>query len=91
MWWFALGIVCCYSPLAWVKNIKKFAFAYIIGNAMIVFTAIVVCGYATKGLIKNGPLNQDSFQAVNTKNMWDMVGFSFYCFEGIGVVLPIME
>lgn len=23
--------------------------------------------------------------------MWDMIGFSFYCFEGIGVVMPIME
>jgi len=28
---------------------------------------------------------------VNTSKMWDMIGFSFYSFEGIGTIMPIMK
>ncbi len=28
---------------------------------------------------------------INTEKMWDMIGFSFYSFEGIGTLLPIMQ
>lgn len=33
----------------------------------------------------------DGFKAVNPVNFWYMIGFSFYSFEGIGVVMPVME
>ena len=56
---------------------------------MIVLTVTVVTTYAIVKIKKDGVGPQ--FQAVNEKKMWDMVGFSFYCFEGIGVVMPIME
>ena len=57
---------------------------------MILYTCLVICGYDISRLIKNGP-KTDEFQPVNTFKMWDMIGFSFYCFEGIGVVMPIMD
>ena len=57
---------------------------------MILLTVFVISGYCIDLLIKNGPRNEE-FHAVNKIKLWDMVGFSFYCFEGIGVVLPIME
>lgn len=46
--------------------------------------------YSIMGLAETGPLN-DGFKMVNTEKLWDMVGFSFYTFEGIGTVLPILK
>lgn len=57
---------------------------------MILYTVLVISGYSIVGLIKSGPKN-DGFKAFNPDHMWDMVGFSFFCFEGIGIVMPIME
>lgn len=28
---------------------------------------------------------------INTKGMWSIVGFSIYVYEGIGVLMPIMQ
>lgn len=57
---------------------------------MILFTVGVISVYCLDLLAKNGP-RDEAFVPVNTNKMWDMIGFSFYCFEGIGVVLPIMD
>ena len=83
-----------YAPLAWVRKLQYFSFGYIFGNVMILFTVAVISGYCITLLAKDGPAygsDTDKFVAVNTVKMWDMIGFSFYCFEGIGVVLPIMD
>ena len=55
---------------------------------MIMATVFVVLIYSIKGLVTTGPMN-DGVVAVNSTKMWDMVGFSFYSFEGIGTVMPI--
>ena len=93
LWWFAIFIIIGYSPLAWVRNIEYFKIGYVIGMAMIAWTILVVCGYAIYGLIETGPLHPGTFYAVNdnSSEIWDMVGFAFYAFEGIGTVMPIAE
>jgi len=60
---------------------------------MILFTVVVVSGYSLSGIIDNGPQNPETFHMVNpnTSQVWTMIGFCFYCFEGIGVVMPIYE
>jgi amino acid permease len=83
-------LVALYAPLAWVRKLQYFRFGYIFGNVMIIFTVLVISSYCISYLAKDGP-KTDEFRALNRKKMWDMIGFSFYCFEGIGVVLPIME
>ena len=83
-------LIIIYAPLAWVRKLQYFSFGYIFGNIMILFTVAVISSYCVSLLAKDGPMN-DAFVPVNTNKMWDMIGFSFYCFEGIGVVLPIMD
>lgn len=93
LWYFAIPLIVCYSPLAWVRNLEYFKIGYIIGTFMIVWTVLVVSGYCIVGLIKDGPRQPGEFYAVNANasEIWDMVGFAFYTFEGIGTVMPIIE
>ena len=88
IWWFAFFLICLYTPLAMVRKLQKFSFGYILGNIMIIATVLIVLVYSIKGLATDGPMN-DGFKTINTTKMWDMVGFSFYSFEGIGTVMPI--
>ena len=76
--------------MAWVRNIQFFSIGYTIAIGAIIFTAIVISSYSIKGLIEEGPKN-NGFQPVNSGKMFDMIGFSFYAFEGIGTVMPIMK
>ena len=89
-WYYAIILIIIYAPLAWVRKLQYFSFGYIFGNIMILFTVAVISSYCVVLLNKNGP-RDEAFVPVNTGKMWDMIGFSFYCFEGIGVVLPIMD
>lgn len=93
LWYFAIGIICFYSPLAWVRRLQYFAIGYILGCAMIIYTVAVVSGYSVAGLVESGPRQPHQFYMVNpdTAKVWDMIGFSFYSFEGIGTVMPIYE
>lgn len=57
LWYFAIFIIAFYSPLAWVRRLQYFAFGYILGCSMIIFTVLVVSGYSIAGLIDDGPRN----------------------------------
>lgn len=55
LWLFALALIVIYSPIAWVRHLQYFEIGYIIGCFMIVFTLLVISGYAVVGLAESGP------------------------------------
>ena len=85
-----MGLVIFYTPLAWVRRLSIFKSGFTISIAMIIFTTLLVMFYAIIGLVKHGPQN-DGFKIINTSKFTDMIGFSFYSFEGIGTIMPIMK
>lgn len=58
-------------------------------NFLMLCCCIIVCSYSVLILNENG-IDKDVV-AVNTSGMWSMVGFSIYVFEGIGVLMPVMQ
>mmetsp|Transcript_18703 Transcript_18703/g.28655 ORF Transcript_18703/g.28655 Transcript_18703/m.28655 type:complete len:158 (+) Transcript_18703:1038-1511(+) len=50
---------------------------------------IIICFYSLAKLAREGL--GPGVEAVNTTNMWSMVGFSIYTFEGIGILMPCMQ
>ena len=42
---YTIGIICILTPIAWVRDIAKFSFTFMIGNFMILFTTLVVASY----------------------------------------------
>jgi len=81
--------VIIYTPLACLRKIQHLSIGYLIGNVTILFTTLLVFFYCIGGLARRGPQN-DGFNPVNS-SPWKMIGFSFYCFEGIGTLMPILR
>ena len=50
---------------------------------------IIVCSYSVVLLLNNGI--DKNIVALNTSGLWSMVGFSIYVFEGIGILMPVMQ
>ena len=42
---YAVIVLCILIPLAWVRDLGRFSFSFMIGNSVILFTVIVVSGY----------------------------------------------
>ena len=84
-----LGLLIIYIPLAWVRKIEKFAFAFMFAIILIAISTVIISGFCVKLIAENGP--GPDFIPINYVTMWDVVGFSVYTYEGIGVVMPIMS
>jgi amino acid permease len=84
-----LIVFFCFSPLAWQRDVSVFKFGMMFGFLMIVITLFVISYFC---ISKN--LNQlesaPGFIPFNENSYWNFIGFSFFMFEGIGGVLPLM-
>ena len=90
--WAICGIIMSILiPIAWVREISKFSFTFLLGNVLILTTVIVVSAVLTARFFSNDMEWGSNLQAVNAEEYWSFVGFSVYAYEGIGVVMPIME
>jgi len=88
-WWFGLGIFFIYTPLCWVRKIEKFSSTHIFADLAIVTTAAVVLVYAGVHISDNGIGPEVEF--INPTGYLYVIGFAIYTYEGIGVVLPVMD
>lgn len=79
-----------YVPLVFVRKIEVFAVTHLFGDIMIIVTMVVICIYAGVDVGKDG-WQGGSLKAFNSALWPDAIGFSVYTFEGIGVILPIMD
>lgn len=83
------------TPVAFVRNLSKFSFTFLLGNLCILSTVIVVSYMMIKERIdyvegKSKPIGK-GVVAFNEEDYLSMIGFSCYAYEGIGVVMPIMQ
>jgi amino acid permease len=89
IWTYGIALCCILSVLAWVRNIAVFSFTFLIANILLLVSVIVISGYSTKNLIDNGI--SPTAEAFIPEGVWTMVGFAVYAFEGIGILMPVMQ
>lgn len=88
---YAFMVFALFSPLAWERKIETFKMGFMFGFIMIIVVLIVIsCFCVNINLNRVGGGPAPGFIAFNEKSFWSMIGFSFFQFEGIGGVMPIM-
>ena len=94
-WVVSIGVVLVFSPLTWIRKIEVFRNGFIFGVAMIVITVIAISIYCmlliTERDWAHWEMVKEEYFAINPDRYWDMIGFSFFMFEGIGCVMPVMN
>ncbi len=77
------------TPVAWVRNFAKFSWTFMFGNFLIV---VVVITFTILCIIQIVNFGIDpTVVGINHEGLMPMLGFAIYSFEGIGVVMPIMQ
>ena len=88
----AIGVLVIFAPLTWVRKIQRFRFAFMFGVAMILVTIITISAFCFIFIGQRDWAKPSSgYYGINHDRFWDMIGFSFFMFEGIGCVMPVMH
>lgn len=87
------AIVCfiIFTLLCWVRRIEVFAATHVFGNVMILITIIYVFIEAGLDIKNHNGFKLGGGIAPISARWGQAIGLSVYSYEGIGVVLPIME
>jgi proton-coupled amino acid transporter len=92
IWTYGAFFSLVLSLFAMVRNIALFSFTFIIGNFCLLFTVIAILGYAITHLLGSGADPTPSWVVLNSSGtIWSTLGFSVYMFEGIGILMPVMQ
>lgn len=89
-WTLGGGCLVVYAPLCFVRRIEVFASTHVFADAMIAITIITIIVYSIKKDVSDGN-HFDDLVALNTETWPDTIGFAVYAYEGIGVILPVMD
>lgn len=88
-WEVGLFIILIYSPIVWVRNLASFKQIFILAVSLMVLSVISISTYALTQTAERGWTNPPGYTALNSTEYWNMIGFAFFIFEGIGCLMPI--
>ena len=88
VWPYFTGALAVLTPIAWVEDIKKFSFTFLVGNLLILSTIVTVSSYCLWLMSEEG--TGPPVPAYNPSGFWATVGFAIYSYEGIGIVMPVL-
>ena len=86
---FAIGCFFLFTLLCFVRKIEIFASTHVFADLMIVLTMLTVIIYGCKEIKQNNMILVSQVDYINTVTYADAIGYSVYCFEGIGVIMPV--
>ncbi|KAL0086120.1 transmembrane amino acid transporter protein-domain-containing protein [Phycomyces blakesleeanus] len=84
--WVAIAFIV---PITWVRKMERLSWAAIIADVFILFGLICVIYFCADQIARNG--SGPNILTINSKDFGLMIGTAVFSFEGIGMVVPIIE
>ena len=91
MWVFLVSALVVFAPLAWIRSIEMFSPGYMIAVAIIFSMIILVSTIDFMEISDRNGEAGPGWEAFNPHGAITMLGLSFYLFDRVGSLLPIME
>ncbi|RLN87146.1 hypothetical protein BBJ28_00013255, partial [Nothophytophthora sp. Chile5] len=82
--------ILLYTPLTWVRRIEYFALTNLFADLLILFGIVYILSY-TVTTLEDAPPGTATWENFNSTSWAMFLGTAVYCFEGIGLVLPIYD
>jgi amino acid permease len=82
-------VMCVIIPLTWVRKIARLSYAAILADVFIAFGLICVLYFTSDQIAQHGA--GENIILVNRNSFGMMIGTAVFSFEGIGMVVPIVE
>lgn len=83
--------ILVFAPLLWVRTVETFQVGYIFAVILIATLLIVASALIFQGLADQQWEAGEGWTAFNSEQFIIMWGLSFYMYEGVGCVMPVME
>jgi len=80
-----------YLPIIWVRNLTSLSAGFTLSMFIILVTVIVTCAFAYQVINEQGGEPGPGFEPLNRDLYWNAIGFSFFMFEGIGSLMPVLR
>ena len=88
----SIFVISLFTPLTWIRNLEKFRYGFMIGVCMILLAVVTISYFCFDQISeRNFERPASGYYSVNKDRYWDMIGFSFFMFEGIGTIMPVMN
>lgn len=91
LWIWAIVTFLVFAPISWVRTVERFKVGYIYAVCTIILMIIIVGTFCSMRIYENDNDAGRDWSAFNDAEFLTMIGLSFYQYEGIGTILPIME
>ncbi|KAI9255898.1 transmembrane amino acid transporter protein-domain-containing protein [Helicostylum pulchrum] len=82
-------VVAAIIPICWVRKIAKLSWTAVIADVFILFGLVSVLYFCSDEIARNGP--GPNINMINTNDFALMIGTAVFSFEGIGMVIPVIE
>ena len=89
---YAVIVLVVYTLLSWVRNLAAFSFTFLIGTILIIITCLYVMTVAI-GMLAKEDTPTAAYEGIaffNASGVMNTLGFTIYCYEGIGIVMPVL-
>ena len=77
--------------MSWIRHIGKIASCHVIADIIMLLTFIYIEFVDIYFILKNGISKELKLNKLNWPNLISFIGTSLYCYEAIGVVIPIYQ
>ena len=90
LWFFGLVVIAFYTPMTWVRQLSFFAKAFVCAIFIIIFAVFFTSSFAVAEIKSQEGEAGQGFEPFNKAMYWNMIGFAFFMFEGIGSLMPLL-